>query len=109
MAASGFVEVKPGISVSSGGLEHAIADAGDGASYLLEEGARDIREVRELGALPSAFFIGDHLGLDSASRAQILAIGAQRISVGPLSVHADDVVAIVSNELDRRAGSALTV
>jgi tRNA (pseudouridine54-N1)-methyltransferase len=104
-AASGFVEVKPGISISSGGLQHAIADLGDATPYLLEEGARDVREVRALGAHASAFFVGDHLGLDSATRAQILAIGAQPISVGPLSLHADDVIAIVSNELDRRAGS----
>ena len=43
-SASGFVEVKPGISISSGGLQQAIADLGDATPYLLEEGARDVRE-----------------------------------------------------------------
>ncbi len=104
VGASGFVEVKPGISVTCGGLERAIADLGDATPYLLEEGAPDMRGVRHLGVRDSAFFIGDHLGLDPVGRAQITAIGAEPMSVGPLSLHADDVIAIVSNELDRRAG-----
>jgi tRNA (pseudouridine54-N1)-methyltransferase len=103
IGASGFVEVKPGISVARGGLERAIADLGDATPYLLEEGGSDIRGAGKLGAHHSAFFIGDHLGLDPVSRAQITAIGAEPTSVGPLSLHADDVIAIVSNELDRRA------
>lgn len=103
--AKGFVEVRPGISVKCGGLEHAIADLGDASLYLLEEGGRDIRDVPRFGASHSAFFVGDHLGLDPTVRARIVAAGAAPISVGPLSLHADDVIAIVSNELDRRASA----
>jgi tRNA (pseudouridine54-N1)-methyltransferase len=85
----------------SGGLEGAIADLGDATPYVLEEGAPDIRELAQLGR-DSAFFLGDHLGFDDATRAQLAEIGARPISVGPMSLHADDVIAIVSNELDRR-------
>jgi tRNA (pseudouridine54-N1)-methyltransferase len=100
-----FVEVRSGISVGSGGLEHAIADVGGATPYVLDEGAPDIRNVPELGRHDSAFFVGDHLGFDDATRARLAAIGARPISVGPVSIHADDVVAIISNELDRRGRS----
>ena len=99
---SGFSEVRPGISVMRGGLAEAIVELGGAVPYLLEEGAPDIRGAADFGGHHSAFFVGDHLGFDTASRAQIEAIGGRPISVGPVSIHADDVVAIVSNELDRR-------
>jgi tRNA (pseudouridine54-N1)-methyltransferase len=101
VSAGGFVDARPGISVMSGGLEGAIADLGDATPYVLDEGAPDIRELAQLGR-DSAFFLGDHLGFDDATRAQLAEIGARPISVGPMSLHADDVIAIVSNELDRR-------
>jgi tRNA pseudouridine-54 N-methylase len=30
-------------------------------------------------------------------------MGAESVSVGPISLHSDDVIAVISNELDRRA------
>jgi tRNA (pseudouridine54-N1)-methyltransferase len=100
-----FLDARPGISVMSGGLEGAIADLGDATPYVLDEGAPDIRELAQLGR-DSAFFLGDHLGFDDATRAQLAAIGARPISVGPMSLHAEDVIAIVSNELDRRGAQS---
>lgn len=95
-----FVQRRPGLAVADGGLEIVIADLNGAASYLLDENAPDLR-----GALPSsenvAFFIGDHLGIGADAREKLDAIGAIPISVGPVSLHSDDVVAIVTNELDR--------
>lgn len=97
----GFVAVRPGIAVAAGGLDVVLADLGAAALYVLEEGAADIRE-QPLGAPDSAFFLGDHLGFDEVTRARLAALGATPIGVGPVSVHADDAVALVLNELDRR-------
>ena len=97
----GFVEQRNGIAVAWGGLAVAIADA-RGAYFVLEEGAADLRPAPKEDAV---FFIGDHLGFASDVRAQLAAIGAQAVSVGPLSLHSDDVVALVSNELDRVTSS----
>lgn len=97
-----FVEVRPGVSLFSGGLEHVIQDLGGATPYVLVEHAPDIRDVAELGRHNTAFFLGDHLGLDEMALAQLEAIGARSISVGPVSLHAEDVIAIVSNEIDRR-------
>ena len=86
----------------SGGLADTIADLGAATPYVLDEGAPDIRELADLGRNDAVFFLGDHLGFNDATRAQLTTIGARPVSVGPMSLHAEDVIAIVSNEIDRR-------
>ena len=76
----------------------ALADLGPGPRYLLDEQATvDLRD-RAIDADP-VFILGDHLGLSAEARA--LLGEARSISVGPVSIHADDAVAVVQNELDR--------
>lgn len=105
---AGFVEQKPGLSVADGGLERVLADLGGACAYVLEEGAPDVR-ASSLGGDDLAFFIGDHLGFDETVRSELARLGALPVSVGPLSLHSDDVVTIVSNELDRRLTRGLSV
>ena len=111
-----FVEIRPGLAVARGGIDAVLADLGAAlgsgdakpvATYVLEEDARDLRD----GPLASddvVVFVGDHHGFDEATRARLAAAGAVAIGVGPISVHADDAITIVCNEMDRRraAGSA---
>ena len=97
----GFTTLRNGIAVAAGGLSVVLADLGPGAPYLLEEGAPDLREVA-LDAPDLIFFLGDHLGLDAATRTALVDLGATAASVGPVSVHADDAIVLVANELDRR-------
>jgi tRNA (pseudouridine54-N1)-methyltransferase len=98
----GFVEVKPGVDVARGGLERVLSDLGGETLYVLEEGAPDLRDVTDLARGDQAFFLGDPAGFDESSRDRLKAAGARAVSVGPVSLHAEDVVTIVSNELDRR-------
>ncbi len=68
---------------------------------MLEEGAADLRAaVIEPG--DAVFFLGDDVGFDAATRERLAALGATAVGVGPVSLHADDAVAVVVNELDRR-------
>jgi len=97
-----FVEVRPGLSVAEGDLECVLLDAAGAIPYLLDEHGPDLR-AEALDAADQLFFIGDHLGLDEDTRARIVALGGRPVGIGPLSLHSDDVVAVVSNELDRRA------
>lgn len=97
-AGDGFVAQRHGIAAAFGDIDVAIGDA-RGVPYILEERAPDLRPVAAAG--DSVFFIGDHLGFDTKSRGQLDAIGARAVSVGPVSLHSDDVVTLVSNELDR--------
>ena len=98
-----FVDVRPGIAMARAGLDAVLADlGGTGRRYVLDERAADVRDV-DLDGDDGVFFVGDHLGFDDATRGALAALGATAIGLGPVSVHAEDAVAIVNNELDRRA------
>ena len=96
-----FDEGKRGISIARGGLDVVLADLGVSTPYVLDEGGADVRGA-ELDAENPVFFVGDHKGFSAETRARIDAFGAKPISVGPISLHADDAIVIVGNELDRR-------
>lgn len=97
-----FAPVRDGIAVADGGLEVVLADLAPGTAYVLEEGAPDVRGVT-LDLANAIFFVGDHLGFNAETRATLAARGATPISIGPVSLHAEDAITIVSNETDRRA------
>jgi tRNA (pseudouridine54-N1)-methyltransferase len=101
---SGFVPARAGIAVARGGLEVVLEDLPPVAGYVLDIEGSDIRETA-LDTEESVFFLGDHSGLDAAARSRLDAFGATPIALGPLSVHADDAIALVGNELDRRAAA----
>jgi tRNA (pseudouridine54-N1)-methyltransferase len=97
-----FREVKPGIAVARGDIESVLADAPPSKVFLLEEGSIDLRSEPDLAAQDVLVFVGDHQGVDEASRCRLMAAGARAIAVGPTSIHAEDAIAVMSNELDRR-------
>ena len=97
-----FAVVRPGISLAQRGLDAVLDDVGSARLYVLEGGAPDLRSDAALGGGDDAFFIGDHLGFDDTTRAVLSSLGARPIGLGPVSLHAEDAIALVSNELDRR-------
>jgi tRNA (pseudouridine54-N1)-methyltransferase len=98
----GFVSVRPGIAIAHQGLPAVLAELSNASPYVLEEGAPDIRGA-PLAHHDAVFFFGDHRGFDGAARGELAAIGATPLGVGPVSLHAEDAVTLVVNELDRRA------
>lgn len=95
-----YAELRPGLFLRAGDLPQLLPETGGAPCFVLHEGAPDLREVAAPGRA-AWFFIGDHSGLDAAALALLDRHGARRVSIGPVSLHSDDVVAIVSNELDR--------
>jgi tRNA (pseudouridine54-N1)-methyltransferase len=100
-------ELRPGLAVARGGLETVLADLGTSASnaYVLEENARDLRDG-PLASEDVVVFVGDHHGFDEATRARLEELGATAIGVGPISIHADDAITVVCNEMDRRQAAS---
>jgi len=96
--AEGWTTLRHGWSIASGGIEVVLADVGDVARFVLDERGADLRSVAV--SADAVFLLGDDLGLDGGT------LGTA-ISIGPVSVHADDAIAVVHNELDRRLYSAL--
>jgi tRNA (pseudouridine54-N1)-methyltransferase len=100
--AAPFAEVRPGISVARGGIEVVVNDCNDARVFVLDEGGTDMRDEADLDTDDLLFVIGDHLGLTDDVVGALAARAPRRIRVGPTSIHADDVVAVVVNEVDRR-------
>jgi tRNA (pseudouridine54-N1)-methyltransferase len=97
-----FGEVRQGIAVARGGLAAVLADTEKAPLYVLEEGAPDVRSVP---VHPAATFVfGDHLGFDPQTRGALEIAGAVPVGLGPVSVHVEDAVAVLMNELDRYGG-----
>ena len=67
--------------------------------YLHEEG-KDIREIEFSGN--EIFVVGDHKGLPKKTEVFLEKLGAEKVSLGPLSYLASHCIVIVHNELDRR-------
>lgn len=98
----GFVPVRPGICIRGGGIDEILGDVGGASLFVLEPSGADVRLVPEIATRDVAFVLGDHLGFDEATRAALTTRGAVSVRVGPMAIHADDAIAIISNELDRR-------
>lgn len=97
-----FATVRPGISLSERGLDAALDDSDNSPLFLLDETGHDIR-IAKILSYDTTFVLGGHRGLDPDLAHSLSLRASGSFSVGPRSVHADDVIAIVSNELDRRA------
>jgi tRNA (pseudouridine54-N1)-methyltransferase len=97
-----FDESTRGVSIARGGLDAVITDLGAFVPYTLDVHGSDIR-VASIDSTAPVFFVGDHLGFDDATHARLVALGSASLSLGPVSVQADDAIAIVANELDRRS------
>ncbi len=91
---SEFREASPGVYVRNGGLERLFTEH---AFVVLDEKGTDIRTVP---VVPEGFLLSDHQNFSDAEEA--LMKDAPRYSVGPVCLHADDTITVISNEIDRR-------
>jgi tRNA (pseudouridine54-N1)-methyltransferase len=89
----------PGISVRTGGLEELLQDLrGMRILYLREDGA-DIRRL--CGDFSGgAFLLGDHMGMLPEEELLVEEAGAEIVSVGPVSLHADHCIVLLNWLMD---------
>ncbi len=92
---SSFRESTPGVMVRKGGLSTLLAE--HRFAVLHEQG----EDIREQSNLPDSFLLSDNR--DFSEEEEKLVMESERYSVSPRTLHAEDCVTIVLNELDRRA------
>jgi tRNA (pseudouridine54-N1)-methyltransferase len=87
----------PGVDVAVLGFEEAL---GDGPLVQLHEEGEDVAAAD----LPpdATFVLGDHLGFTPEEEDVLRRRGARRVSLGPVSLQADQCIVVLHNHLDRR-------
>lgn len=91
----------PGIYVSERGYVDVLSNiAKESKMYYLREDGEDIRSC-QFGP-DSTFVLGDDQDLTKAEEEILMSYEPKKISLGPISYHADHCITLVNNELDRR-------
>jgi tRNA (pseudouridine54-N1)-methyltransferase len=90
-----FRESTHGVFVRRGGIEELLAEH---PFTLLDESGSDLRQA---DVLPENSLLSDHQNLTPEE--QKLVSDLPRISVGPLSLHANHAITVLLNEADRRS------
>ncbi len=95
------VRSSPGIYISKRSFKEVLDDLQPISRlvYLKEDGA-DVRTQELDGDL--TFIISDHQDLREEEEAELLSREPIKLTLGPLSYHADHCITIMLNELDRR-------
>jgi tRNA (pseudouridine54-N1)-methyltransferase len=91
-----------GIFVRTGGLGEVLSDLkakGIKPVYLREDGM-DVRKGDSNLSGDAAFILGDHMGMTPEEETRILQAGAEVVSIGPASLHADHCIVLVNWMLD---------
>jgi len=91
-----------GIFVRTGGLAEVLSDLklkGIKPVYLREDGRDGRKGIGDLSA-DATFILGDHLGMTPEEENMIQEAGAEVMSVGPISLHADHCIILTNWMLD---------
>ena len=92
----------PGIYVWNATLKHVLESVSEKAKiYLLHENGEDIAKVRPEDN--TAFVISDHVNFSDEEMMLIDMYSSAKVSIGPLSYHADHCITVVHNWLDRQS------
>jgi len=96
----GLREICRGCSIEKKSFEHLVKELDkEGKDVLLLDGkGEDIREV-DLSKKP-VFIVGDHEGFPSDKKKFLKKI--DKVSVGPITLFASQVITILHNEMDRK-------
>ncbi len=91
----------PGIYVSERGYEEVLSNMSkESRMHFLHEKGQDVRTA-SFGH-DSTFVLGDDQDLTQVEEEILMRYSPMRLSLGPISYHADHCITLVNNELDRR-------
>ena len=92
------VESSPGVFVSNRGLEAVLEALETDALVQLHGDGRPVVEADPPG--DPVYVLSDHGDPLPAEESQLAAAGADRVSLGPTALHADQAITVVHNYLD---------
>ena len=96
-----WMESTSGVTVRKGGFRDLLCELEGKMIYLREDGV-DLREKKMDASFGELLFVlGDHMGLTEDEENIIEGYQYERVSVGPLSLHADHCIVLLHNEMDR--------
>jgi tRNA (pseudouridine54-N1)-methyltransferase len=98
------VETSPGVSIVCGGFEAAL-DAVAGEGTVVELCADGRPAVEADPPADPVFVLSDHREFSAAEREELAGAAADRLSLGPRLLHADQAVTVAHNWLDTRGYS----
>ncbi|MBO4797407.1 MAG: tRNA (pseudouridine(54)-N(1))-methyltransferase TrmY [Candidatus Methanomethylophilaceae archaeon] len=101
---SGWTKSSPGVYVSKKSFTDIISELSQSGTFVyLKEDGTDSRDY----VFPEdpVFVLGDNRDLSEEEESALLSENPDKISIGPLSLHADHCMIIVHNEMDRRCSS----
>jgi tRNA (pseudouridine54-N1)-methyltransferase len=102
----GFTPTRLGVFVGDGlGAVLEEVERATGPRWILDEHGPDVRAAGVI-LEDATFFVGDPQGFAPATRARLEALGAAPLSVGPVSLHAEDAIVLAHAECDRAELSA---
>ncbi len=91
----------PGIYVSERGYQEVLSNISkESKIHYLKEDGMDIRTAAFSD--DSTFVLGDDQDLTQLEEEILMAYEPKKLSLGPISYHADHCITLVNNELDRR-------
>ncbi|AEF97096.1 UPF0217 protein [Methanotorris igneus Kol 5] len=99
-----WTESTPGIYVAKKEFRDIILEKkneGKRILYLHKEG-KDFENVKINENEDVMFVLGDHIGIGEEDEKFLEDIGAEKVSLSPLELHADHCIVIVHNILDKR-------
>ncbi len=91
-----------GVVVRTVSFEHLVKEKlAQGSVYLLDRGGDDIRD----SCMPvhPVFLLTDQIPMPRKTGKFLLRLGVDRLSLGPVMLHASQCITLIHNELDRRA------
>lgn len=91
----------PGIYVSERSYEEVLSNLSkESKMYYLHEQGEDVRTAQMSG--DPTFVLGDDQDLTDVEEEILMRYDPKKLSLGPISYHADHCITLVNNELDRR-------
>ncbi len=97
----GEKKTSPGIYVSERSYSEVLSNISkESQMHYLKEDGEDVRDC-SFGS-DNTFVLGDDHDLNEEEEKMLMSYEPKKISLGPISYHADHCLTVVNNELDRR-------